>query len=231
MFTPFAQTTATIEPIAETTENAYSKIFEYLERTPGGRFELTLEAVNTFQNWRVQNQERKNAANNCDDVDAVAFLSKAESICLCFAQALRICEHVDRLNAAPDDDDETPIETTIDAATMKRAISIIDCAIETTAACMRYLLRESSKKRVNGYSQRLGQLEKTLLDVIATAGANGATVQNIKDKINAFRGAKGTDADKKLKALLQKLRDAGEIVKRGEKYALVVLNPTGAEDD
>lgn len=233
VFTPFAQAAPTIEPIDDSAENGYFRIFEFLERTPGALFELTRNAVETFQKWRVKNQERKNAANDCADVDTVAFLSKAEGVCLCIAQTLQICDHVNR-NAGADDAgaDETPVETTIDAPTMERAILITDCAIDTTAACMRYLYRETNRNAAPGYCQRLSKQEEKTLELIAASGASGVTAQNIKDRINAFRGRKGTDADKLLNILLEQLRNAGEIAKRGERYFLAsFVQSSGGNND
>ena len=209
----------------------YDLVFEWLARddVKGGVFTLSAEAVDAFQQWRIENQEAKNAAEDRGDDDEKAFLNKLEQVCLCYVQSLRICDFLD---GAPGTIDQSgKIRLDIDGATMERALTITKAAAKVTAACARFLAREMEKERDDAprYVAKLNDLERRALETIAEAGTDGATIRQLCARVNAFRGRKDSKGGKLARLILERLRNAGEIEKHGARYYVATL-PESLDD-
>ena len=231
IYIPHAREVATLDQITDDAKARYYNIFEWLEQTNGGVFILSPEAVDMFQQWRVENQDAKNAAEDRGDDDEKAFLNKLEQVCLCYVQSIALCDFIDDGRGAIDFSNDGEAYLIINAETMKRALTITKSAAKITGACVQFLARELEKERDSAprYVAKKSDLERRALDTIAEAGTGGATIKQLQERVNAFRGCKTSTGGKLARLILERLRAAGEIEKHGLRYYVATL-PESLDD-
>lgn len=213
----------TITPISKDKKQDYFNIFEALDRSKGGAFSLSNKAIDIYQGWRVKNRQRRKNEQEQGNENEASFLSKIESIALCFAQSIALCrlvenEQLDEGRYIINDED------------IKSALYVTEKAIEYTFNCNTLLYRSLERGEQNTLS-KLTQLEENTLEVIKEQGQDGATKTTLKDKINKFRGGKRSKGETLLNDVLKTLLERGEIAQNGKRYYIVDLEEVEDEEN